>query len=128
VLCMDVGMYGWCSSSMHVWRVLRWWHQTLHLEASIAIASQYSNQRNIHAVLAHVARWCGLDSPGDFSPGPSGFWPRSSHSPQASAFSVFALVSLSPTFAHVLYTKMHAHTNTWMLMCFMCIQGHVFHL
>ena len=96
VLYMDVGMYAWCLSSMHVWRVLRWWHQTLHLEPSIAIASQYSNQRNMHAVLAHVARWCGLDIPGDFSPGPSGFWPRSSHSPPGSAFSVFALVSLFP--------------------------------
>jgi len=35
----------------------RWWHQTLHLEPTVAIASQYTNSRHVDRVYRHMLSW-----------------------------------------------------------------------
>lgn len=41
-----------------------WWHQVYHVTDTVAIASQYCNDRTLPGVLAHVLRWCGLPPAG----------------------------------------------------------------
>lgn len=38
----------------------RWWHQTYHLEPSVALAGQYCNAQNGAGVATHVLDWCGV--------------------------------------------------------------------
>ncbi len=89
------------SGSIFVCRVMwcegRWWHQTLQVEPTIALASQYANARNIHVVLAHISRWCGLASPISISVGVLGFLP--------SARTIHSFDSLLLTQAHPARTR-----------------------
>ena len=40
----------------------RCWHQTYHLEPSVALAGQYLNSQNSRAVVSHICDWCGIDA------------------------------------------------------------------
>ena len=37
-----------------------WWHQVYHYGPTLAVASQYCNDRILHRCLAHVLDWCGV--------------------------------------------------------------------
>lgn len=43
----------------------RWWHQTYHLEPSVALAGQYLNSNNEERVRSHVLSWCGVEQEKD---------------------------------------------------------------
>ena len=38
-----------------------WWHQTYHLGATVGLAGQILNHRNLRRVMGHVIDWCGLE-------------------------------------------------------------------
>merc|ERR1739848_795357 len=37
-----------------------WWHQVYHYGDTVALASQYCNDRILQRVLGHVLDWCGV--------------------------------------------------------------------
>ena len=37
-----------------------WWHQTYHLSATVALAGQILNHRNLHRVMRHIITYCNL--------------------------------------------------------------------
>ena len=47
----------------------RWWHQVIHLEPSVAVASQHMSSHSAHRVLQHIRDWCGCAD----TPLPQGF-------------------------------------------------------
>mmetsp|Transcript_53291 Transcript_53291/g.155237 ORF Transcript_53291/g.155237 Transcript_53291/m.155237 type:complete len:424 (+) Transcript_53291:81-1352(+) len=40
-----------------------WWHQVYHYDSTVALASQYCNDRILARCLAHVLEWCGVGGP-----------------------------------------------------------------
>ncbi len=38
-----------------------WWHQTYHLEPTVAVAGQYLNSENEASVFGHIFDWCNVN-------------------------------------------------------------------